>query len=206
MGAGFPSEIRPSLHLVKATEIMSTALKLPTEKMTADQFMAWSARTPGRFELVSGDVHIMQSERVEHAEVKFRVQRELELAIKRAKIDCRMLPDGMSVRTSADDVFEPDALVYCGPKLPRGAIEVPNPMIIVEVGSPSTSYKDHTYTMMAYLQLPSLQHYILIDPLKMSLVHHARQSDATFLTRLVSTGMITMSPPGISIPVENLLD
>ena len=32
----------------------------------------------------------------------------------------------------------PDALVYSGPELPDDANEVPNPVIVVEVASPST--------------------------------------------------------------------
>jgi Uma2 family endonuclease len=49
-----------------------------------------------------------------------------------------MQPNGVAVRVSRYAAHEPDAIVYCGPEIPRTAVEVPNPIIAVEVASPST--------------------------------------------------------------------
>jgi Uma2 family endonuclease len=185
---------------------MGQALKTPTGRMTAEQFLAWSANASGRHELVGGFVEVMQSERVEHAEVKANVYAALKAGIARANAPCHVLPDGMVVRATADDVFEPDAVVYCGARLSRGTLEVPNPVIVVEVLSPSTASKDENIKLASYFQLASVQHYLLIHPLKMPVVHFARQEDDTILTRLVHGGMIRLDPPGIEISVDGLLD
>lgn len=53
-------------------------------------------------------------------------------------LPCHMLPDGMTVRVDEMTAYEPDALVYCGTKLSASDIEVPAPIIVVEVLSPLT--------------------------------------------------------------------
>src|ERR1700731_4553119 len=95
---------------------------LPNHRMTVDEYLAWAEDRPGRFELYAGIVYAMARERAGHAEVKYAVQTALLTAIRRAGLPCHMLPDGMTVRVDASTAFEPEALVYCGTKLPPSAI------------------------------------------------------------------------------------
>ena len=83
-----------------------------------------------------------------------------------------MLPDGMTVRMDQDTAHEPDALVYCGQALPASAVEVPNPVIVVEVLSPSTRHVDAS-AKLATIRISSVQHYLIVDPDKRLAVHHA---------------------------------
>ena len=106
--------------------------------MTVDEFLAWAEGQDGRWELYRGVPYAMAPERTRHGEVKFAVQMALVQGIRKAGLPCHMLPDGATVRVAEDTAHEPDALVYCGPKLPGDAIEVPAPIIVVEVSSPST--------------------------------------------------------------------
>jgi len=115
-----------------------------------------------------------------------------------------MLADGAGVRIAQYVLHEPDALVYCGPKLPSDAIEVPNPVILVEVASPSTRKFDDTVKLAGYFGLPSVQHYLIVDPEGPPVIHHRRQSDATILTSIVHEGALTLSPPGIELEVAEM--
>ena len=110
-----------------------------TELMTVDAFLVWAEGQDGRWEIHNGVPYKMAAERTRHAAVKFRVQRALDDAIGKVGVGCTMLADGPLVRISEYTAYEPDALVYCGPVLPGDAIEVPNPIIVVEVSSPSTA-------------------------------------------------------------------
>lgn len=76
-------------------------------------------------------------------------------------------------------MHDPDALVYCGPELPDDAIEVPNPVILVEVASPSTRKFDDTAKLSGYFSLASVQHYLIVDPEGPPVIHHHRQEDGT---------------------------
>ena len=177
---------------------------VPQRRMNVDEFLAWAEAQPGRYELFRGSVYAMTPERAVHAEVKLAVQTALADAIRGRQIPCRVLPDGMTVRIDESTAHEPDALVYCGPRLAPSAIEVPNPVIVVEVLSPSTRHIDAQIKLAGYFRLSSVMHYLVIDPDKPLVLHHARNADGTILTRIVSDGTIGHDPPGIEIAIGDI--
>lgn len=176
---------------------------VPERKMDVDEYLAWAEGRPGRYELYAGVVYTMSPERVRHGEVKYATQSALAAAIKRAGAPCHMLPDGMTVRIDRHTAHEPDALVYCGPKLPGSAVEVPDPIILVEVLSPSTRHIDAS-AKLDYFTLPSVRHYLIIDPEKPFVVHHARVNDDLIETKILRDGSLRFEPPGLSVAVADL--
>jgi Uma2 family endonuclease len=112
---------------------------IPQQRMSAEQFLAWAGGVEGRFELVDGEVLAQAAERAIHAKIKGAAFMALRNAVKNADLPCHVLPDGMAVRVDKASVYEPDALAYCGPELSPDATVVENPIIVVEVLSPSTA-------------------------------------------------------------------
>jgi Uma2 family endonuclease len=176
--------------------------KLP-EQLTVDEYLAWAEGRPGRYELYAGTVYAMAPQRAGHARVKAATYVALREAITRANVPCMVLPDGMTVRVAPDTAHEPDALVYCGERLPDNAIEVPNPVIVVEVLSPSTRHIDASAKLAGYFRLESVQHYLIIDPDKPPVIHHARSKGDNILTTIVNEGPIALDPPGITVAIED---
>lgn len=174
-------------------------------RMTVDEFLAWAETQPARYELYNGVAYLMGPERTGHAELKFAVQTALAEGIRKAGLPCHMLPDGMTVRVGTHTAHEPDALVYCGPKLPATAIEVPAPMIVVEVLSPSTRRIDASAKLSGYFRLPSVAHYLIFDPERPVVLHHQRGPGDTILTRIVREGVIRLDPPGLEIDAAGLI-
>jgi len=172
---------------------------LPQHKMNVDEYLAWAEGQPGRFELYAGNVYAMAPERARHAETKYALQTALLSAIKRAGLPCHMLPDGMTVRIDDSTAHEPDALVYCGPKLPPSALEVPNPIIVAEVLSPSSRRIDPTLKLAGYFRVPSIAHYLIVDPDQPLIIHHARGNSDKLLTSIVRDGAIRLDPPGMDL-------
>lgn len=183
---------------------MSTMIALPKQKMTVDEYLAWAESVEGRFELYAGVVYAMTPERAGHAAVKYGVQSALLAGIRRAGVPCHMLPDGMTVRIDRDTAHEPDALVYCGERLPDSAIEVPDPVIVVEVLSPTTRHVDASAKLAGYFRLPSVRHYLIIDPDKRLVIHHERGETGTIGTRIVSEGTLRFDPPGIDLALQEI--
>ena len=70
--------------------------------------------------------------------------------------------------------FEPDALVYCGPRLPAHSIEVSEPVVVVEVLSEGTAARDHGVKLAGYFSLPSVAHYLILDADDRMAIHHKR--------------------------------
>lgn len=184
---------------------MIDAMSVATQtRMTVDDFLAWAEGRPGRHELYNGVVYAMAPERVVHGQVKFAIQTALANGIRGAGIPCHMLPDGMTVRVDNTTAHEPDALVYCGPQLPGSAVEVPNPVVVVEVLSPSTRYIDASAKLIGYFRLPSVIHYLIVDPNRPAIIHHARRPGGDILTRLVTGPSIMLDPPGFELSLDEV--
>ncbi|HEX5999279.1 MAG TPA: Uma2 family endonuclease [Hyphomicrobiaceae bacterium] len=183
--------------------IQAAMSTLAQRKMTVDEFLAWAEGREGRWELYNGVPYQMAPERTRHAKIKGAIYLALLRAVQEAGVPCHVLPDGVGVRISQHVMHIPDAQVYCGPEL--DALEVPNPAIVAEVISPSTRKFDETVKLNGYFSLPSVHHYLIVDPDGPPVVHHSRQVDGTILRSVVHDGSLTLSPPGIKLGVAELL-
>ncbi|MCB8838507.1 Uma2 family endonuclease [Aurantimonas sp. VKM B-3413] len=176
--------------------------------MTTDEFFAWCDGLPDseRYELVEGEPVRLQSERIRHAESKASAWLALRTAIRSRGLDCHAFIDGVSVRIDDHTVREPDALVHCGPYDPDDIIAT-NPVVVVEVASPSTFKTDAGRKLLDYFVLPSICHYLILAPEQARVVHHRRSSiEGEILTRILGReATVDLSPPGIVVSVDALL-
>ncbi len=175
-------------------------------RMTADEFIPWAMAQPEgcRYELVAGQVVAMAPERAGHNEGKGNVYVALRQAIRDAGLPCRAYTDGMAVRVDADTVYEPDALVRCGERLGPNVVEVVDPVILVEVISPSTHKVDTTQKLGDYFRVPSVRHYLIVNTSRRTVVHHERMADGTVQTRIATGGTLELQPPGLTLEVAAL--
>ena len=172
-------------------------------RMSRAEFRRWAETQPrGRYERVDGIVVRMAAERVGHVRAKARAWRALDRAVRAAGLPCEALADGMTVEINGDTDYEPDALVNCGPTLGDDDITAPNPVVVVEVLSPSTKSVDTGAKLSGYFLVPSIRHYLIIRADRRSVVHHGRRDDGGIETRLLTAGPIALDPPGISIALE----
>jgi Uma2 family endonuclease len=176
---------------------------LPIPRMTVDEFLPWAETQEGRWELFDGVPLAMSPERVIHGQVKYLAARAVECAISRAGAPCQSLLSSVAVRIDTHRCHQPDVLIYGGQPLPGDAIEVPNPMVVVEALSPSNAMQVLLHKLVGYFHVPSVVHYLIVDPDSRLVIHHARGSDA-IATRIVSDGRsLTLNPPGIEIAVAD---
>jgi Uma2 family endonuclease len=173
--------------------------------MSVEDFLAWAHRQSGRFELLDGVPLAMTPERLVHGEAKYRIARALDAAIEKAGIRCRFVLDSAAVRIDRHSLYQPDALIYCGKSLPAEATEVPNPVVVVEVLSPGTATVDLRDKLRGYFRVASIEHYLIVDPDKRLVIHHARGSGDQLMTRIAGEGQLTLDPPGLGLAVEDLL-
>lgn len=180
-------------------------IALPKHKMVVDEFIAWASGQPGRWELYDGVPVAVSPERVIHGDAKYRTARALDAAIERAGLPCRFVLDSAAVRIDAHRSYRPDALVYCGEPLPGDALEVPSPIVVVEILSPSNAMQDLRDKLQGYFRVPSIKHYLIVDPDKRLIIHHARGDGDVIATRIVSDGLLRLDPPGIELSAADLL-
>jgi Uma2 family endonuclease len=180
---------------------MSTA---PQTLLTVDEFLARADEREGKWELHDGEPVCMAPERLEHVLTKSAAVNTLAAAIRRAGAPCLAIPEGVGLRISARSLYVPDALVYCGPRLPPDTLEVPDPVIVVEVLSPSTAARDQGVKLAGFFSLPSFMHYLLLSPKQRMVVHHRRGQGELIETRILREGTLRLDPPGIDVEAKDL--
>jgi len=181
-----------------------TALRKP--EMTVNEFLPWAKQQAERFELFDGVPLAMSPERVIHGETKYRAARTFDGAIAKARVPCRFVLDSAAVRIDAKNSYQPDVLVYCGDPLPGDALEVPAPVIVVEVLSPGNAITDLRDKLQGYFRVASVQHYLVIDPDKRLVIHHSRGQDEVVATRIVTAGDIALEPPGLRVAIADFFE
>ncbi len=174
-----------------------------TQRLTRDEFRRWAEGRTQRYERIAGEPVAMLRKRVIHARLKTRVWQALDRAIREAGLDCETLGDGITVEVDDDTDYEPDAIVNCGPRLDPEAIAATNPVIVVEVLSPSTQSIDSSDKLADYFRVLWIQHYLIVRAKRREIIHHAR-SGGTIVSRPINIGAIRMDPPGITIDVAEV--
>lgn len=188
------------------------ALSVPDTAMTVAQFLEWVVDQPQRYELDAGHPVAVAPERVLHVDVKNAARLALRDAIRRAGLTgCRVFGDGLGLRIDDRHFFQPDAMVRCGPPLDGNPFEIADPIVVVEVASPSTRGVDTGRKLEAYVAVPSVRHYLVLLPEDRRVIHHARIHQAgpdtgPILTTILADGTLTLDPPGLAIPVATLFE
>jgi Uma2 family endonuclease len=172
-------------------------------KMTVDDFFAWAETQEGRWELYDRVPVAMSPERAIHGRVKLRVVNALEQGIEAAGLCCQVLLDCVAVRIDKHRSYQPDVLLGCGKPVPDDALEVTNAILVVEVLSPSNAMKDPRDKLVGYFQVPSIAHYLIVDPDDRLIIHHARGEGDAIATRIVRAGSLRLDPPGVELPVAD---
>jgi Uma2 family endonuclease len=172
--------------------------------MSSVEFAAWAAMQDGPWELHDGIPVSMSPERVTHADTKLSISLAFTAAIRTAGLTCRFLPDGVLVPIDDSRRFQPDGLVYCGQRADGNALEIPNPVIVIEVLSLSTATRDLRDKLVGYFIVPSIVHYLIVDPDKQMVIHH-RRAETAIETRVVANGAIKLEPPGLEVEFSTLM-
>ncbi len=174
--------------------------------MSVVEFLDWTMSQPGRYELNEGLPVKMPAERTRHFRAKLKTAIALLAEVKSAGLDCQVLADGIAVAVGERTVFEPDAVVYCGERLSGDALPLPNPVIVVEVISPSS---EATYTgrkLAGYFKLESVRHYLAVEPEDGFLTHHERLADGRIETHIHEReGALILDPPRLKAAVADFL-
>jgi Uma2 family endonuclease len=173
------------------------------QRLNREEFRRWAQTQKCRYERLAGQPVAMSPERIEHARIKSRVWAALDREIRANSLPCEALPDGVTVEVDADTDYEPDAVVNCGPPAPGDAIAATNPVIVVEVLSPSTEHIDLADKLADYFRVPSIQHYLIVRALRREVIHH-RRAGAEIISRVISTGDIVLDPPGITVGLAGI--
>ena len=177
---------------------------LPDWPKTLNEFRAWHERQPETWEFIDGALRLMAPGSKAHTLIKTNVARLLGNALDRT--GCRALVDGAIVEVHGSSLI-PDIVVTCT-DLDFSTPRVDEPVIIVEILSPSNEQDDTGRKLALYLEIPTLRHYVVIHQDRRQIVHHERRDDlgGAFLTTIAPPDPLRLDPPGIDLAFDAVYD
>ena len=127
--------------------------------MTLAEFLEWDDGTDRRYELLDGNPVTMAPGLEAHGELALALGAEIRT---RLRPPCRVISEaGMVVPGRADTCYVADLAVTCAPREPSRRIVV-EPVLVVEVLSPSTGQIDRWRKVADYRTLPSVQEILVV--------------------------------------------
>ncbi len=130
--------------------------------MSAQDFLTWDATQTQRHEFVDGEVFAMAGAEDRHVTVTLNIAIALRQHL--AGSPCRTFMTDMKLRVAqANSYFYPDVMVTCSAADQASRLVKAEPLLIVEVLSPSTAAYDLGPKFARYRLLSSLQEYMVVD-------------------------------------------
>lgn len=172
-----------------------------------EDYLQMETQSGEKHEFLQGQAYAMAGGTFNHARVAGNLFASLRQLL-RGK-PCQPMNSDMRVHTPSGLDTYPDVSVYCGqPELGDKQTTLLNPILLVEVLSPSTREYDRSSKFAHYRSIPGLQDYLLVDPEAVSVEHfHCLKRDE-WLLRVYSErdDVLVLDALGISLPLSEFYD
>ncbi|RZS46875.1 Uma2 family endonuclease [Sphaerotilus mobilis] len=130
--------------------------------MTLDEFLAWEATQPEKHEFIGGEIFDMAGAEDHHVTICLNIAVALRQHLRDSP--CRTYMADMKLRVDAANAsFFPDVLVTCSAADRERRQDKREPLLLVEVLSPSTAAYDRGDKFSAYRQVDSLREFLIVD-------------------------------------------
>ena len=131
--------------------------------LTVEEYLAWEETNFVKHEYIDGEVRCMAGATLKHNQIAMNTGIAIGNLI--ADSDCIILNSDMRTQVSDTHFYYPDLSVVCGQALfhRHKEMELVNPILVIEVTSPSSIDIDRGEKRDFYLGVPSIQAYLIID-------------------------------------------
>ena len=144
--------------------------------LTPEEYLTWERKQPFKNEYHNGQIVAMSGASRSHNRITVDIVTQLNNQL--MERECEVFASEMRVRTSPEiSYFYPDVIVVWGePRFEDDTFDtLLNPMLVIEVLSPSTAAFDRGEKFEHYKQIASLQEYILVSQNNVRVEYYRRQ-------------------------------
>ncbi len=169
--------------------------------MTVAEFLEWDEGGDRRYELVGGRPVAMAPARWTHGILAVRLGSRLERAL---RPPCTVAAEaGIVPEDSGVDYYVADLAVSCTP--PGDRPWVPDPVLVVEILSPSTRGHDRAVKLPVYRDMASIRHIVLVDGERVHVEYWRRLAALEWRVRDLGPGdELVIEELGIRVPLDEL--
>lgn len=163
-------------------------------QMSVEEFLDFAESSEERYEYIDGELYPMTSTKYNHNVISYNLGFRLGMLL--ADKECQVL-FGQGIAAGESRFLIPDLSVVCGePETEADTRILLNPILVVEVLSPSSVDHDRVVKRDFYKSVDSIQAYLIVDQHRMLAELYRRGETGWHLQ--------TFSQPDDEIPLEVL--
>lgn len=171
--------------------------------LTVEEFLAWDDGTDRRYELVHGRILAMAPPAVSHARLCARLITSIASKLRQP---CEVVSEaGIIIPDRNDLYYQADLAVSCSFSL-ASTFWIPDPVLIIEVTSPSTAAHDRGTKLPDYRTIDSLHEVLLVSSVNRRVEHWRREDDRWVAEDRVASGMLTLSSIAVELDLSALYE
>jgi Uma2 family endonuclease len=177
----------------------------PERTYTFREYVEIDTSSELRYEFFSGAVYAMSGGSPEHSGIAANIIQLLGAQL--AGKPCRVFTSDLRVRVLETGLAtHPDVTVVCGTLMrdPEDAHTVTNPVVIIEVLSPTTERYDREEKFAHYRRIQSLASYVLISQEERRVEVFARNPDGSWTLRETRSGAAELPAIACSLAVADV--
>ena len=171
-----------------------------------EEYLFMERKATIKSEYLSGEIFAMSGANLAHNFIRLDIATEINIQLKEREYE--VVISDMRVKTTPGvSYFYPDVVVFCGePEFEDETFDtLLNPVVIIEVLSPSTEIYDRTEKFEYYKQITSLQEYILVSQDKVHVEHYQLQDMQWKLKKFHALqDTLTFSSIGCKLPLRDI--
>lgn len=181
---------------------------LPKQHYTIEEYIELVKNSDERFEYFDGGIVSMAGGKIAHGAISANFIRSLGNRLEGRP--CQVYGGDTAVKVPRALPFRlPDVSVVCGQPVIeelQGIEMLVNPLLIVEVLSPSTENYDREAKFLAYQSIASFQEYLLIAQHRPHVTQYIRQPDGRWLRADIEglEAMVTLSSLDVTLPLSEI--
>jgi len=175
----------------------------PKHFVTVEEYLAAEETSLDRHEYLDGEVFGMSGASPRQGQIAVNILVELGLQLRNS--NCRVRNVDTRLATSPSGLYSyADVVIACNPEKFQSDTLL-NPVVIVEVLSPSTGDYDRGAKFERYRQIPSFREYLIVAQDRVYVEHHVRtgapgQSVWTMREFTSSDDVINFQSVGVRLP------
>ena len=177
----------------------------PVTRFTVAEYLALEAASETKHEYDNGEIIAMAGASPRHNLISMNVASALRQLL--AESPCRVFGSDQRVRVDATDAYAyPDVSVVCSE--PRIGDDRPasllNPILLVEILSPSTADYDRGAKLAHYRRLASVREILLVESDARRVELYRRLDDGTWKIKDFVDGTIALESAGVALALDEI--
>lgn len=168
--------------------------------VSVEEYLAREEVAETRHEYINGEVRMMSGGTANHSILSVNVSGQIQSGLSEAS--CTAFSSDMRIRNPLGNYFYPDVSVACDPIFTDNQTTLLNPVLVVEVLSPSTESYDRGVKFDEYATIPSLTEIVFVSQDLVRIERYTR-SGSGWLREVFFAGD-EFTAAGVALKVDDL--